>query len=59
MEAAVIEPSGDDLSDEEIDDLENADTEDDEPTNLAGDISDTDIEYDSWKDDRLDPDRNG
>lgn len=25
---------------------------------LAGDISDTDIEYDSWKDDRLDPDRN-
>lgn len=25
---------------------------------LAGDISDTDIEYDAWKDDRLDPDRN-
>lgn len=39
------EPEGDD------DDLEPAPF-------LAGDISDTDIEYDSWKDDRLDPDRN-
>lgn len=39
---------------------EDCGAEDEEyPTNLAGDISDTDEEYDAWKDDRLDPDRNG
>jgi hypothetical protein len=34
------------------------DDEDLEPAPfLAGDISDTDLEYDAWKDDRHDPDR--
>lgn len=40
-------------------DFEDDDDDDLEPAPfLAGDISDTDIEYDAWKDDRLDPDRN-
>lgn len=40
----------------------NIDFEDDDDLEpapfMAGDISDTDIEYDAWKDDRLDPQRN-